>query len=268
MKLLLVLMMLACRELVTVEWRTLLTTPARQWRDRILHFSQSRKESDWVVLAIIASVPALVVTALLVLITTEAHALWTYLLAAIVLVPVFADRQLPSVLLNYRQQWLNTEVIDNHYQRLAQARLELTSAYLQELFTPLFWLFLCDIWGIIIVSVYYSLRLSATQDISPSIATLAKKALTWFDWLPSRVLALSFALIGQFVETWSYWRLNVRAAVTPFDFVDIAATKAEPIEQMVASSPINLFSALTAYDALCYRSLVTWLVLLTLHIVL
>ncbi len=266
MKLLLVLMVLACRELVTEEWRLLLTKLVRQWRDSVLRFSQTRKESALVVLAFIVSIPALLIFALLLLVSGEAFGLWTYLLAVVVLVPVFVDRRLPSVFLSYRQQWLNEDAEDVPRPSLAEARLQLMTCYLEELFTPLFWLFLFDVWGIVVVSVYYSLRLCVEQSNMADVATHAQRFVVWMNWIPSRVLALSFALAGQFVDTWTYWQANISySQILPVEFIDAAAEKAEGAERALDPSPIALVSSLAAYDALCYRSLIIWVVLLALH---
>lgn len=266
MKLLLVLMVLACRELVTEEWRAVLTKLVRHWRDSVLSFSQSRKESALVVFAFIVSIPALLILALLVLLSGEAFGLWTYLLAFVVLLPVFVDRQLPSVFLSFRQQWLTESAVDVPRPTLAEARLQLMTSYLEELFTPLFWLFLLDVWGIVVVSIYYSARLCVEQSKMADVAIHAQRVVVWMSWIPSRVLALSFALAGQFVNTWTYWQANISySQIAPVEFIDAAAEKAEDMEPILESSPISLVSALAAYEALCYRSLIIWVVLLTLH---
>ena len=104
MKLLLVLVLLVCRELIAEELRVILTQPMRQWRDSVLQFSQARQASSSTVLVLIAGIPAVILTVLLVVAKTATSGFWTHLLVLLVLIPVFIDRHLPSVLFSYRQQ--------------------------------------------------------------------------------------------------------------------------------------------------------------------
>ena len=136
MKLLLVLVLLVCRELIAEELRVILTQPMRQWRDSVLQFSQARQASSSTVLVLIAGIPAVILTVLLVA-NTALSEFWTHLLILLVLIPVFIDRHVPSVLLSYRQKWLDAQVVDEPELQLKQARLHMMTAYLQELFTRL-----------------------------------------------------------------------------------------------------------------------------------
>ena len=271
MKLLLVLVLLVCRELIAEELRVILTQPMRQWRDSVLQFSQARQASSSTVLVLIAGIPAVILTVLLVA-NTALSEFWTHLLILLVLIPVFIDRHVPSVLLSYRQKWLDAQVVDEPELQLKQARLHMMTAYLQELFTPLCWFLLLGSWGIVVVSVYYSVRLCANQTLMMDVADRAKALMAVFDWLPSRLVVLAFALVGQFVETWRYWQANMsNYGVSAVEFVDAAAEQAEVIDhgQPLASTlPMTLVKALAAYESLCYRSMLIWVVVLALHVML
>ena len=271
MKLLLVLVLLVCRELIAEELRVISTQPMRQWRDSVLQFSQARQASSSTVLVLIAGIPAVILTVLLVA-NTALSEFWTHLLILLVLIPVFIDRHVPSVLLSYRQKWLDAQVVDEPELQLKQARLHMMTAYLQELFTPLCWFLLLGSWGIVVVSVYYSFRLCANQTLMMDVADRAKALMAVFDWLPSRLVVLSFALVGQFVETWRYWQANMsNYGVSAVEFVDAAAEQAEVIDhgQPLASTlPMTLVKALAAYESLCYRSMLIWVVVLALHVML
>ena len=272
MKLLLVLVLLVCRELIAEELRVILTQPMRQWRDSVLQFSQARQASSSTVLVLIAGIPAVILTVLLVVAKTATSGFWTHLLVLLVLIPVFIDRHLPSVLFSYRQQWLDAQVVDEPEVQLKQARLQMMTAYLQELFTPLCWFLLLGSWGIVVVSVYYSFRLCANQTLMMDVADRAKALMAVFDWLPSRLVVLSFALVGQFVETWRYWQANMsNYGVSAVEFVDAAAEQAEVIDHgqpLVSTLPMTLVKALAAYESLCYRSMLIWVVVLALHVML
>ena len=272
MKLLLVLVILVCRELIVEELRLILTQPLRQWRDRILQYKQGKAISVDAVLALIVVTPALILSLLLVLASSSTFGLWTYLLTLVVLVPIFIDRRLPSILLSYRQQWSDAAVVDEPELQLKQARLQLVTVCLQEVFTPLFWFLLLDTTGVVVILIYYGLRLSAEQVGVTDVAERAKSLMRFFDWLPSRLLALSFALVGQFVETWRYWLDNIRNFdLSAVEFVDVAAEKAVPLEHgqvLTPTLPMALVRMLAAYESLCYRSMFIWVVLFALHVVL
>ncbi len=271
MKLLLLLIILVCRELVVEELRVLLTRPLRQWRDSLLPFREGRVASVLAMLALIVLTPALLTALLLLWASMATWGMWSHLIVLAVLVPVFMDRRLPSVLLTYRQQWLAAPVVEAPDMQLKQARLHMISSFLQEVFTPLFWFLLLGTWGVIVVLIYYGLRLCAESSVDSDIADVAKRWMTVFDWLPSRLLALSFALVGQFVETWRYWLANIQSfKVSAVDFLDAAAEQAEPLAKgqvLSPSLPMALVQMLAAYESLCYRSMMIWVVLFALHVV-
>lgn len=272
MKLLLVLVILVCRELIVEELRLILTQPMRQWRDSILRYKQGKQISIDAILALIVLTPALLVSLLLVLASGSNSSLWTGLLILIVLVPIFIDRRLPSILLSYRQQWSDAPMVDEPALELKQARLQLVTVCLQEVFTPLFWFLLLDTAGVVVILVYYGLRLCAEQTVVSDVADRARSLMRVFDWLPSRLLALSFALVGQFVETWAYWLDNIRNFdLSAVEFVNTAAEKAVPLESgqaLTPTLPMALVRMLAAYESLCYRSMFIWVVLFALHVVL
>ena len=272
MKLLLVLVILVCRELIVEELRLILTQPLRQWRDSILQYGQGKQVSIDAVLALIVLTPALIVSLLLVLASGSTFGIWTGLLMLMVLVPIFIDRRLPSVLLSYRQQWSEAAVVDEPELQLKQARLQLVTVCLQEAFTPLFWFLLLDSVGVAVIMVYYGLRLCAEQTVVADVADRAGNLMKVFDWLPSRLLALSFALVGQFVDTWRYWLDNLRNFdLSAVELVDVAAEKAVPLESgqaLTPTLPMALVRMLAAYESLCYRSMFIWVVLFALHVVL
>lgn len=266
MKLLLVLLVLACRELIAAEWRDVLTKPARAWRDAMLESALTRQLSSGLLLVLIAGVPAALTAALLAL-TTDVGVAWQYVLALIVAVPVFSDRVLPPVLVHYRQQWLEQDIIDKAQDQLLPARRQLLTAYLQELVSPLFWLLLLGSWGVVVLVVYYYLRLCARLSHDLLLAEQAGRWQALLDWLPSRVLALSFALAGRFVETWVYWQGNIsNTAIPAAEFIDAAAAQAEHLDNYPVE-PMALVTTLAAYEALCYRSIMIWLILLSLHMI-
>lgn len=263
--LLLVLMALSCRELVTPEWRQLATRPYRGWCELIQDMANTRIGNDFVLLAVTVLGPMLAVAAIL--LGLSEHGFWYLVLSALVVLPVFMDRELPSVLIACRQEWLNVMTVEFPEARLDRARRQLLLGHLRELFSPLLWFLML---GPVLLTGYYLLRLMARDARNADVRALAERCLLWLDWLPSRVLAVSFALAGEFREVWGYLQETFQERSANLeDFLVNAARRAEvigPGEDL--RNPLALLGQLGQYESLCTRSLVIWLVLLTLHFIL
>jgi len=138
MKLILVLLVLISRELVTPAWRNLLTKPSYWWRDLWLGIAAKQNISASLILALLAFLPV-IVYAFLFLVLQHQHIVWQFLWGAVILVSVFIDRRLPTVLSEARQLGLQVQVLNE--QELMTIRSQLFDSYLKELFAPLFWIF-------------------------------------------------------------------------------------------------------------------------------
>lgn len=268
MKLLLVLMALACRELVTPDWKQIVSRPFRGWCDLVQDMGKTRVQNDVLMLALVLLGPLLVLAILL--LSMGEHGVlgfWQLMVTAIVVIPVFMDRQLPSVLIACRQEWLNITTVEFPEERLNQARRELLLAHLRELFTPLFWFLMT---GPVLLLGYYLCRLMMERARSNEARLLAAQAVSLMDWLPSRVLGVSFALAGEFREVWVYLQETFQdSRMNLEDFLVNAARRAEIIGSGDdLKNPLVLLGQLSQYESLCTRSLVIWLVLLTLHFIL
>lgn len=265
MKLLLVLMALACREMVTPEWKQIAARPFRGWCDWLQDMGASRVQSDIVLITLMAAVPMLAFAALVM--GMADHGFWLLIFEAAVVLPVFMDRELPPVLIARRQEWLNVMAVEMPEERLDQSRRQLLLSHLRELFSPLFWFLMT---GPVILLGYYLVRLIGSEARSIDVRQRATGLLLWLDWLPARVLAVSFALAGEFREVWGYLQETFQEkAMTLEDFLVNAARRAEiigPGEDI--RNPLVLLGQLGQYESLCTRSLVIWLVLLTLHFIL
>ena len=142
MKLILVLLVLISRELVTPAWRSLLTKPSYWWRDLWLNVAAKQNLSASIVLAGLSLLPVIVYGILFLLLQSQ-HIIWQFLWGGIILVSVFIDRRLPTVLSDARQLSLQTTNISDEQFNLI--RSQLFESYLKELFAPLFWIFLLSL---------------------------------------------------------------------------------------------------------------------------
>ena len=267
MKLIMVLLVLISRELLSPEWRALLAKPSYWWRDTWLTIAEKQRLAAPVVLALLALLPILLFALLLMALQHSYHVAWQLLWALMILVPVFTDRKLPTVLAQYREQWLSAERVTQ--QELDLARHQLFDSYIKELFAPLFWVFVLGVWGVLLVSIYYSCRICQAQQRNLPLSATAERMLAYLDWLPSRAVVLSFALVGQFMPTWLYWREQYNTAVSPLTFVEQAVQYAENTNDTIptSSDQSTWIAALASYEALCFRVIVLWVILLVLQLV-
>jgi adenosylcobinamide-phosphate synthase len=115
---------------------------------------------------------------------------------------------------------------------------------------------------------------SADGLISPSVATWAERAWGWIDWLPVRLSAMCFAVVGHFEEALSRWRMPGDGSLSSNDTVLLAAAggalavhwgdhgQAAGTEGELSTDLKVAHLASTV--GLVWRSVVLWLVLLAL----
>lgn len=263
MKLILVLLVLISRELVTPAWRNLLTKPSYWWRDLWLNVASKQNLSASLVLAALSLLPVMIYGVLF-LFLQKAHFIWQFLWGAVILVSVFIDRRLPTVLSEARQ--LSLQKANVSEDQLTQVRLQLFDSYLKELFAPLFWIFLLGPWGVLLVSVYYSCRICQEQEQNLLLKDVAEKSLCYLNWLPSRALALSFALVGQFMPVWQYLLKTYQTSVSPLTLIEQSAHLAET-ETSILQTEHTWLATLASYEALCFRVVVFWVILLVVQLI-
>lgn len=281
MKLLLVLLALGARQFFPGEFGAgSVGRLSRQWRDLWLGHNAW---SPWVSGALIVLLPLLILSVLLYALSSFWHGVFAILLSLAVVGWVLLDRHTPDALLRFQEGWLGrgwtdaeadgqTDLIPQETDmalELAKGRNELLRERLSELFGPLFWFLLLGPVGML---AYYLIRITAELAELQTVGMLARDALFWADWLPARVLALSFALAGNFVETWNYLRGRLLDwAYPPLNLLDEATAAAHPPRFAVSaeSSPgAVLVLGLSEVEALLQRALIIWIVLLALHTIL
>ena len=119
---------------------------------------------------------------------------------------------------------------------------------------------------------------------SEALQQVAARAWYWVDWLPARLTALSFAVVGNFEDAVDAWRQEAGYFPQPNDGVVLAATAGAINVRLggvslqdtttVAETPDNVvqptagkqaeFSHLRSMVGLVWRAVVMWMVLLAL----
>lgn len=271
------------------EWRQRLAFPATAFMQRVLPATQALPDLGRVLLMVI--LPSLVVLLILRGLAEAGIGLLSVIPAALVVIVVFSDITQPHARARLIEQWqkrfpsppsetdpvsspalevntweeqadwLTPEVTQND--ALQAGRQTLLSDFLQDLFAPLFWLLLL---GPAAALAYYSLRVLLRHS-NESLHQAALSLQHLMDWIPVRVLSISFALAGNFTTTWACVRdLLLAPDLRAVDLLDEAAQAAEPIEwdDEVSDPVLALTLAITPLQALLQRSLVVWLVALAL----
>jgi AmpE protein len=251
----------------------------RNWRDGWMQRGGRETWSAAVVLACIVLPPVVLTVAAL----SPLHGLWHLLLATtvsgLVMLLVLLDRARPDAAMRARTAWAERDwapatvgmapdfaalgaSVDDEFGR---ARRHVLEQQLHELFTPLFWFLLL---GPAAAMAAYFFRLCA-EDGDGAVAIRARGVLHYVEWPVVRVLALSFALAGNFMATWQQLRpVLFDAGMPPLQLLEESADAAQPVTLAVAaeSAPDEVLAhALDDVVALLQRALLIWVVLLALH---
>lgn len=131
---------------------------------------------------------------------------------------------------------------------------------LSNIFSMLFWFILV---GPVGVATYYLVNLIADNRVKQSkpLADKAKLVLGVLDWVPVRLLGLSFALMGSFGSVFVYWMKNLLAGIDKAESLvvhyGLLANGASPSDSKSAT-----YKECVEASGLCFRAIIVWLVLL------
>ncbi|MEL0028263.1 MAG: regulatory signaling modulator protein AmpE [Perlucidibaca sp.] len=276
MTLLLALLALAAYFALPEDWRQLAGRPVTTWLDWTARFPASLNAG--VRLALTLLLPMVVLAIVLQALREVGLSLLVFLPSALVLMVIFGDITQPGAarrhLAHWRERswaqpagdaeqtdWVSDEVA--LASELGEARGELLRESLHELFSPLFWFLLASP----VAAVGYYLLRHAARRGSEETRVLAQSWLHLADWVPTRLLALSFALAGNFTATWEVIRERLlKPDAAGHELIDEAAAAAEPAEIDAAAEPAaELAEALEELQGLMQRALIVWMVMLALH---
>jgi AmpE protein len=250
----------------------------RRWRDMWLQRGGREGWAPALVLGLAVLLPALVLTVVLVLPTGLWQTLLTGVVSVLVLGQVLLEQQPMSVISRFQSAWqarewpsdsmgqsglLASELVAES--ELAPARREMVEEAVRTLFAPLFWFLLLGPVGVL---VYYLLKLMAEGDEGTALM-LSRQALHFAEWPVARVLALSFALAGDFTATWQHLQdVLLNRDVVTGELLEESADRAQPVSlKPSVEMPVvtTLSQALLTIQGLLHRTLVLWVVLLALH---
>lgn len=250
----------------------------RRWRDAGLQRGAREGWSPVLVVGLPVLLPALLLAFLLSL----PEGLWQRLLAGVagllVLAQAMLDQRMPDAVERYRKEWASRAwPVDTSAQsgllaaglvadsELSPARRDLVEESLRQVFAPLFWFLVLGPVGVL---AYYLLRLHVEAEEGMTMV-LARRLLFLVEWPVARVLALTFALAGDFVATWQHLQEQMLARdVAAVDLLEASASRAQPSTPVMAVDETmadTLASSLRQVAALLQRTLVVWVVLLALH---
>ncbi len=276
MTLLLALLALAAYFALPDDWRRLAARPAAAWLDWAAQLPVSL--GGGVRLALTLLVPMVVLAIVLQALREVGLSLLVFLPSAFVLMAVFGDITLPGAAQRHLEHWRSrgweqpaadaeqTDWVTDDValgSELAEARSELLRESLHELFSPLFWFLLATP----VAAVGYYLLRHAARRGSEETRVLAQNWLLLADWIPTRLLALSFALAGNFTATWEVIRERLlKPDAAGHELIDEAAMAAEPAAIDTRAEPAAaLGEALDGLQSLMQRALIVWMVMLALH---
>lgn len=135
----------------------------------------------------------------------------------------------------------------------------------QHIFTILFWFILFGAVGALAYFLIQSIRQLASQEDSPwaELLPVTSKWLAIAEWIPVRLLALSYALVGHFITAFDYLRKNISSGLTESAHFAIeagfAALNLEHPDVVHADREENE-AALSLID----RALLLWIVILAI----
>lgn len=136
-----------------------------------------------------------------------------------------------------------------------------------QLFSGLFWFIVGGIYGVTVYFLITLLHKNALKIDSnyARLAKLAEQAQDILDWLPSRLIGISYALAGNFSKGFNYWYKNLWAhlsEVRKFAINSgIAALDADP--DITKAVPNENYAALDLIN----HVLIIWLVVLALILI-
>lgn len=138
-------------------------------------------------------------------------------------------------------------------------------AALQRIFAILFWFIVLGPVGAVLYRMLHKLSVYSSGETMTNVQRLAVRVTFLMDWIPARLLALSFCLAGNFMDVFTEWRATFKAGIKETYQVlyrcgHVAIRADETLEPTAVYAQFD-----EAYHLVC-RSLFIWLVVLALII--
>lgn len=148
---------------------------------------------------------------------------------------------------------------------------DLFSDSYSRLFGVIFWFFILGPVGLALYFIVIELNLYLLNSEDESVTGL--RSYTGFvlgilDWVPERILGLSFALVGHFAATFKLWSKKVISGIrTDLELVIAWGMTALTGSAEAETKPENMAEQLSQASTLIDRALIVWLVLMALFII-
>lgn len=138
-------------------------------------------------------------------------------------------------------------------------------ASLQRVFSILFWFIVLGPVGAALYRAVQKLSVYSSEDTMNKVQRLATRVTFILDWIPARLLALSFCLAGHFMEVFTEWRTTFKTGKSDtyqvlYNCGHIAVRADANSDKAIVLAQLD-----EAYYLVC-RSLFIWLVVLALII--
>lgn len=136
-------------------------------------------------------------------------------------------------------------------------------ASLQRVFSILFWFVLLGPMGAVLYRFMHKLSIYPVDESMLTVKMLSERTVFILDWIPARLLALSFCLAGNFMDVFSKWCATFKVTTNEtYQILYHCGHTAIRAEDLLEPTAV-LGQVDDAYHLLC-RSLFIWLVALAL----
>ncbi len=138
-------------------------------------------------------------------------------------------------------------------------------ASLQRVFAVLFWFVVCGPVGAVLYRMIHKLSVYHCDNVMEKMQHFAEKIAFVLDWIPARLLALSFCLAGHFTDIFTVWQTSFKTEVKATYQILYACGHVAVRAEESPDTTMVLAQFEEAYYLVC-RSLFIWLVVLALII--
>ncbi|MDE1169234.1 MAG: regulatory signaling modulator protein AmpE [Pseudomonas sp.] len=240
-----------------------------------LEASPRLAKEPWLVLALWILLPALLLTLLLMVLKPVAYGLLALPIHFLVVVYSLGRGDLQATMGPFRDAWRRGEeqaalhvaerdlgvTAENAPSLLEKVQAHMLWQAFQSFFAVIFWYFVL---GPAVALSYRLLALAAEHSKVPAVAERAAQLRHAFDWVPVRLLAASFALVGNFVAVTKVmvhellnWHISAKQLIA--DVGHVAGEIPEPVVGAEGVSSLNsLWELLLRSAVLWYAGFALW----------
>lgn len=221
----------------------------RDWLSGQMHRQPGSQRRWWLFLALLLLVPTLLLALLLLMLDGVALGLPVFLIHLFVLLTLFGHSNIAEVTARYLQFWraanyesalqqlqqhwhqVSLDNCDNHEQLHEEFCRFLVADFFQRVFAVVFWYLLLGPAGALFYHLVLQCRDRAWSNAGTEETELIARLAYLLEWVPARLLAVTFALTGDFVAAFERLRATIfdrdRSAVSLVHSCVLAAINAD-----------------------------------------